>query len=209
MENLELVASGVNIKEFQTRNMLVVPDPDKLRVLQDLLAQGDVQPGQLYSLADNDGVLRFRFDINGHNSRTFAEKLSAWLLGKGPYVTTKDSNVLSGRLKRNNNLYGSGAYYHPDVFPSAKSVRTMNRVKHLEFRGDIANSENPINLVTAKDYIDYFESFPFHVQESIIRNLFALELTQGCKAACNKVCGLEPGAQITGHIPFEVVSYMF
>lgn len=135
-------------------------------------------------------------------------------LGRLRYRDHQDPNALINRVRfldikqRDGwNLAGEHAgYYEQDYYrPSIAAIRKVRAIVALQV--DAALEQVP-SLVTHEDYLRYFESFHPETLKELMRNLYALELTQGCNGPCRAVCGGGVQGKVSGHMPYQTVEWL-
>ena len=104
---------------------------------------------------------------------------------------------------------------HKELYPrdefevNRDSVERMRWLYSHKTAMETAHALNPPQLETAEDYIAYFESFHPAVLEQLMKNLAAIELTEGCPARCNKRCTVVRHFNIGKRIPSKALEWVF
>ena len=169
-------------------------NPGALARLQLLIQQGKTpdeiavlcnELGHLkYEDADDPNALVNRFRIAGIDRRTIPEILLPELQGT-PFKVAVEFDE---------------DYYAPSI----NSVR-----RNRELVNSSARIEAMPRLETHDDYINYFNSFHPAVLQELIKNLFAIVVTDGCSGACRKVCIRRGTSMPQSHMPFSVIEWIF
>lgn len=100
-------------------------------------------------------------------------------------------------------------FHHVDDF--FVNLETVLRLRKILQYATWARTERvlkPVQLETHEDYLRYFESFHPEVLQQLLKNLSAIELTEGCTAPCFDTCTVARVQSIKRKIPFEILEWL-
>lgn len=92
-------------------------------------------------------------------------------------------------------------------FPSVSAIQTTrDLIEHTLENEKLLKGKQ--KLVTEEDYRNLFTSFHPDTLKELIKNLRAIEITQGCNGPCRKQCFLDPETIAIHHMPYNIVIWL-